>query len=58
MMNMKLEKHIEISRKYHSDKYSGANKNVQKQNEERFKELDDTYKYFTREDIKGDYKFN
>ncbi|MCA4773950.1 DnaJ domain-containing protein [Wolbachia endosymbiont of Mansonella perstans] len=33
--------------KYHPDKHSDASKDMQKQNEEKFKELDDVYKFFT-----------
>ncbi|MGL9731320.1 MAG: ankyrin repeat domain-containing protein [Wolbachia sp.] len=41
-----------LALKYHPDKHSGASKDVQKQNEEKFKELDATYKFFTGEDAK------
>ncbi|WP_225537090.1 DnaJ domain-containing protein [Wolbachia endosymbiont of Mansonella ozzardi] len=38
--------------KYHPDKHSDASKDMQKQNEEKFKELDAAYKFFIGKDTK------
>ncbi|MGL9688691.1 MAG: DnaJ domain-containing protein [Wolbachia sp.] len=41
-----------LALKYHPDRYSGASRDVQKQNKEKFKELDAAYKFFTGEDAR------
>ncbi|GFQ64107.1 uncharacterized protein TNCT_121261 [Trichonephila clavata] len=47
-----------LALEYHPDKHSGASKDVQKQNEEKFKELGAAYEFLTGKDVKEAITFS
>lgn len=47
-----------LALEYHPDKHSGESKDVQKQNEEKFKELGAAYKFLTGKDVKEAITFS